>query len=240
VEACRDPALSLVDDVDWRAIEAGEVHVYGRDETIGAIRGKVRPGVVVRGHGAGMGIAVLGEGAPLEATARALAEDVVAFDQRGCLSPRLVLVEGTMERGGAFARALDAALADRGRMVPRGALSDDERAEAVRWLELMTFAGQTFRGEQHALALTAAAGIPPLPPTGRHVGVVVGGLEALEASIRPLQPWIVAVGTNDPSRLARLIPEHARASAIGRMQRPPLDGPVDRRDPLSPRRRGSG
>ena len=53
-----------------RAIEAGAIHVYGRDETIAAVRAAARPGVVVRGHGAGLGVALVTPAADLGARPR--------------------------------------------------------------------------------------------------------------------------------------------------------------------------
>src|SRR5208283_100464 len=88
VERAGDPGLTLVEEVDPARLFGGEVHVYGRDATIASVRGRVGERVRVRGHGAGMGIAIVSAQARLEAAADSLAEDVVAFDQRGCLSPR--------------------------------------------------------------------------------------------------------------------------------------------------------
>jgi hypothetical protein len=41
--------------------------------------------------------------------------------------------------------------------------------------------------------------------------------------------FVVAIGSDDPQAAAAIAPEHARVSPLGRMQLPPLDGPVDRR-----------
>src|SRR5262249_50441917 len=151
------------------AVERGQIHVYGRDATIREIRAQARPGVLVHGHGTGMGIAWITQAASLEAEARALADDVVVFDQRGCMSPRGVLVEGDESRAAALGRAIDSALADAARRVPRGVLAEDERAEAEQWLDTMVFGGTVWRGPEHAVAV-APEGAPLLvPPPGRHV-----------------------------------------------------------------------
>ncbi|HEY5241343.1 MAG TPA: acyl-CoA reductase, partial [Polyangiaceae bacterium] len=72
-----DGALTLVEDRDVDRIATGEVHVYGRDATIAAVRARVRPGVIVRGHGSGLGVAIVTETASIDAAAGALALDVV-------------------------------------------------------------------------------------------------------------------------------------------------------------------
>ncbi len=114
--------------------------------------------------------------------------------------------------------------------MPRGLLHDDERAEAARYGATMAFAGRTLAGEAHLVGL-APLGAPLLvPPPGRHVHVVpVASLADARSLLAELAPVIVAVGTDDAARVKSLAPAHARISALGAMQRPPLDGPVDRR-----------
>jgi hypothetical protein len=229
VEAARDPGLTLVDDVDLGRLFGGEVHVYGRDRTIASVRAGVGERVRVRGHGAGMGVALVGSGAELGAAARALAGDVIAFDQRGCLSPRVALVEGEA-RGSLFASSLDVALGEAGGRVPRGALHEEERAEAARYAATMGFTGTVLAGEGHTIGL-APLGTPiVVPPSGRHVHVAsVRSLAEAGLLLAELAQVIVAVGADDATSAARITPVHARLSPLGQMQRPPLDGPVDRR-----------
>jgi acyl-CoA reductase-like NAD-dependent aldehyde dehydrogenase len=204
-----DPSVTLV---TGDAIEEGEIHVYGRDETIAEVRARAR--VAVKGHGTGMGIVVLSPRADLEEAAAAIADDVIPFDQRGCLSPRLVFVEGDAPRlAELLHRALEAA------RVPRGALTEDERIEARRWLDSATMAGEVHQGKDHLVAVGGSL----VPPPGRHVQVVP--FERLD--LQEIARFVVAVGTDDPDRYA--LPPHARISPPGMMQRPPLDGPVDRR-----------
>src|SRR5262249_25486731 len=57
VAAATDPVFVLDDAFDVATIPEGEIHVYGKDETIAAVRAKARPSVRVRGHGAGFGVA---------------------------------------------------------------------------------------------------------------------------------------------------------------------------------------
>jgi len=230
VEAAGDSGLCVVEEKDVGAVEAGEIHVYGRDSTIAAVRARARPGVTVRGHGAGMGVAIVSAAADLEAAARALALDVVAFDQRGCLSPRAVLALGARARAEALAEALDTALSSLGTRIPRGQLLKDETAAASLWREACAFAGRVREGTDHVVAV-GPEGTPLLvPPSGRHVIVVASSsVEAMAAALAPVAPFIVSVGTDDPRWVGAVAPALARVSTLGRMQRPPLDGPVDRR-----------
>jgi acyl-CoA reductase-like NAD-dependent aldehyde dehydrogenase len=228
--AAGDDALTLVDERDVASLDAGEVHVYGRDATIAAVRARVPPGVVVRGHGSGMGIAIVSRDAQLDAAADALARDVVAFDQRGCLSPRLTMVLGSAARAEAFAEALHASLGALGMRVPRGQLSGGERADARRWRDALVFAGRVWDATEHAVALAPEGAPLPVPPAGRHVTVVpMSSPDAVVAALAPVARFVVAVGTDDLGGLGAMALAHARTSELGAMQRPPLDGPVDRR-----------
>jgi hypothetical protein len=210
--ALADPRVTIGGGDDEGATE---IHVYGRDETIAEVRRAAGPNVRVRGHGAGMGIAIVTR--DFEEAARALAEDVIPFDQRGCLSPRVAYVRGDAE---AFGAALFDALESRGREIPRGAI--DEAAEVTRWCDTIAYAGKLHRGETCAVGI---ADVRAIPPTGRHV------------LVRPFPPalgddarFVVAVGSDmSPDESRAIAPPHARISALGMMQRPPLDGPVDRR-----------
>jgi hypothetical protein len=228
VEAAADPDLTLTDDRDVARIEAESFHVYGRDETIEAVR-RAAEGRAVWGHGAGMGAACLTRGAGVPGAADLVARDVVAFDQRGCLSPRIVFVEGDAPRGEAFARALHEALAAWEQHVPRGSLTPDELARARRWIDGATVAGPTWASQDHAVALFDWRSPFALPPPGRHVHVgAVGSPDEARRALASLGRSLVAVGTDDARAIAGAAPL-ARVAAVGRMQRPPLDGPVDRR-----------
>jgi hypothetical protein len=231
VHAAADPAVTLVEDRDVARVVAGppglarRVDVYGRAATIAGVRASVAEGVEVRGHGPGMGVAVVA--GDVAAAAGRVAVDVAAFDQRGCLSPRVVLVVGDPSRAEELALELHAALAALGRRVPRGSLDAEESAGASRWRDAVAFAGRLFAGEDHAVGLLASLDPSMLPPAGRHVLVVPLAPEGgVESALAPVAPYVVAVGSDDPAVAG---PPHARRSALGAMQRPPLDGPVDRR-----------
>jgi len=232
IERAGDRGLSLVGDVDTARIFGGEVHVYGRDATIADVRAHVGERIRVRGHGAGMGVALVSESASLEDAASSLAADVVAFDQRGCLSPRIALVVGDAARASRFAEALDAALTLAGVRVPRGVVHDDERAEASRYESTMAFAGRVITRADHIVGVGPVGAPLVIPPPARHVHVApAASADEARRLLADLAHVIVALGSDDVPLAATVAPPHARLSLLGEMQRPPLDGPVDRRDP---------
>ncbi len=230
VEAIADPEVRLDESFDVASVEEGEIHIYGHDATIADVRARARPGARVVGHGSGMGIAWVSARADLEEAARGLADDVVVFDQRGCLSPRMALVEGSAERADQFADALHEHLERLDLLVPRGPLPADERAASDRYVATMTYACRALVGTQHAIGI-APPGAPMIPcPPYRHVHVVSCPTENDAAVLlEPIAASIVALGSDDDEAARRLAPRWARRSSLGRMQRPPLDGPVDLR-----------
>lgn len=231
VEAAADPAIVLDEDYDVAAQDRGEIHVYGRDETIADVRAKAR--VPVRAHGSGMGVAWVSARASLDAAARGLADDVVVFDQRGCLSPRVAFVEGDLARAAAFADALHAELERLDAAVPRGPMPADERAASGRYVATMTYASDVRVGSQHAIGVAPPGAPLVLPPPYRHVHVAAcEALAGAEKLLAPLAKGIAAIGSDDADAaraLSAALAPRARVSELGRMQRPPLDGPVDLR-----------
>jgi hypothetical protein len=229
VEAADDPRITLSLERDVAATAADVVHVYGRDASIAQVRAQVRAGVRVLGHGAGLGVALVTGKAPAAEAARALALDVAAFDQRGCLSPRVVLVVGDA-RAGEVAGRLHAELGDLDVRVPRGLLSPEETGESVRWRDTVAFADAVWTGAGHAVGLLPGRVSLAVPPAGRHVLVApVRDLAEARHAVSAVAPLVVALGSDDLAAAAAVAPVHARTAELGAMQRPPLDGPVDRR-----------
>ncbi len=222
VECMQDTSIRIEEGLDVASVDRGVIHAYGTDATLRAVEAAAR--VPVLGHGTGLGVCVVG-GDPV-AAGEAIARDVVAFDQRGCLSPRIVWVDG-----GARARDVAHALASalEASPVPRGVLSVDERGEARRWGESMRFAGQVWEGPWGAVGLTCAPDAV-LGPPGRHVHVApFATTPELRAALAPLARFVTTIGFQDGGLDPAALVPHARVVALGSMQRPPLDGPVDRR-----------
>jgi acyl-CoA reductase-like NAD-dependent aldehyde dehydrogenase len=227
--AAGDRCLRLDESLEIASIDAGEIHVYGRDDTIADVQKHAK--VRVRGHGSGMGVAWISEGADLASAARGLAEDVAVFDQRGCLSPRIALVQGDEARAAELADRLHAELDRLEEAVPRGDVPADERAAAARYVATMTYACRVLVGSAHAIGIAPPGAPLVLPPPYRHVHLAAcASVEDAARLLQPLARGIVTVGTDAPGAARALVPSWARLAALGRMQRPPLDGPVDLRE----------
>lgn len=219
--------VSIVSTLD---LEAGdELHIYGRDETVTELTATAGAGVIVRGHGAGFGVATIVKHLEIKAAAAALANDVIAFDQAGCLSPRIAFVEDPSHLE-AFADALHSALDALAGVVPRGALDAATTAELALYTATVAGLGDARIGEAHVIGVDASPRALVLPPPARALHLVAASPEIAARLIKPLARFVTIIGGEDPvaSAIAALAPG-ARHAPLGAMQSPPLDGPVDRR-----------
>jgi Acyl-CoA reductase (LuxC) len=219
--------FELVDDF----APAGGDHVfaYGSDTTLAAIRARLPPGAALHAHGPGFGIAVVDVRHATAEAAHALAADVAAFDQRGCLSPRAAFVLADRAETERFAELLARALAERARSVPLGRLDDAEQADVARFRDALIYAGSLLAAGPGWVSVTDGAAL--LAPVGRNLCVVPAASITQALSVFDASR-LTAVGVAGPSELAtelrRALPG-ARVSELGRMQRPAFDGPADRR-----------
>jgi hypothetical protein len=211
------------------------VWAFGSDATLTALRGELPAGVVLHGHGTGLGAAVVEPPSGVDETSFAdrvaaeLAVDVALFDQRGCLSPRLVLTSSP-DFARLFATALARELAELEQRVPRGSISPDERAAAVRYRDTMLYLADVLPAGGGLVGLDLEGGRMIAPPVGRLVHVA--RVEEPTQAIVKLAPVLTAVGVACSAELQERIRQAlplARVSAIGQMQKPPFDGPVDLR-----------
>lgn len=214
--------------VDELAPEAGdELWAYGSDATLAEIRRSLPAGVRFHAHGSGTGVAVVDAAHVNGETAAALARDIAPFDQRGCLSPRLAVVRGSAQQALEFSRLIASALGELEAAIPLGELDADERAEVLRYRDTLAYSGRLEAAGRGWVGSSAAV---LLAPIGRNLHVTV--TPTPEVLLAPFAPSVAALGVAGPpellSSLCVALPA-ARASSLGAMQRPPLDGPVDRR-----------
>lgn len=227
--------------VDALTPTAGEqVFAYGRQATLDALSRDLPPGVRLLAHGPGFGLVVCDESALASAELRQrlaaeLALDVVLFDQRGCLSPRLMLVQASPASALRLAEALAVALDDWQRRVPLGVIADEEHAERLRYTSTLTYAGEVVSAGQGVIGVAALDTPPTLAPAGRnlHVLPVSDAAACVVELAASLTTFAVAGSPALRAALRRAAP-HARPAALGRMQTPAFDGPVDLRFASAP------
>ncbi len=226
VRAFDDARLTLAPDLAPRDVARGEIHIYGTNDTIASVRKAAQSGVIVRAHGTAMSVAVVTKN--FARAAEKLAEDVTAFDQRGCLSPRAAFVVSHGDDDArAFARALFDALEARAKIVPRGALEKGELEDLAWWESTMQYAGTLHRGASCAVG---ALDETVYPPSGRHMLVhSIRDVGDLTRAIAGDARFVIAIGTDALAEVRAFAASQMRVTELGELQRPPLDGPVDRR-----------
>jgi hypothetical protein len=176
--------------------------------------------------------AALATRADAEQAARAFATDVIAYDQRGCMSPHALWVE----RGAAVSCAelgalVHEALAALARELPRGPLPLEAAAQQLSYRGISAMRGVLHEGRAHAVAVEDA-GVLRLSPGHRNVQVLgVDDAEALMQRLAPLGSHLKCLGVAGlaPASLAAALPMRVapRLCALGSMQRPPVDALAD-------------
>ena len=206
--------------------------LYGSSETANAVRQRFFGTLEVHGPGAGMALLTDDDG---DDAMRRLADDVAAFDQRGCLSPGVALHIGRPEHGEALSALLFSHLQRLGSARPIGVLRSEELAVRALCIQTSRLLGRVWSDASAAVAHQASCGALELAPVGRVLTIcTVDSVAAAEALAAPMAPMLSALGCDrDPLRSAFLPGYSLRRSHLGAMQKPAFDGPVDKR-PHSP------
>lgn len=196
---------------------------YGSDDTVDALQALTSSSIIRRGHG--LGVALLG--APVHGPASitaadydALAEDIAAYDQRGCLSPRVVFAEGDLKT---HAAKLDAALTRVEKRLPRGQVPAAVQAASSQWRASAAALLPTIEGASHTLVLDGGSSPRfPLGPTHRHI--LLRPVSNAEDTLRSLGPHTKVIGH---AGLAKAPVATCRVCPLGEMQRPRLSASAD-------------
>lgn len=221
-------SFALVRSLD---VAPGEVvHAYGSDETIAALRATLPPGARLWGHGHGFGVAVVDPRMD-EPMTQSLAHDVALFDQRGCLSPRLVLCVGDERASEAWSAALHRALERAAEPLPPGDIERAEVAARQDYVATMEAVGSVFSGPTAVVGHQHRPEAVRLPSFPRAVHVASAPTpDDAAALLAPLARWVTCVsGSGNMLETLATAAPRARRARLGRAQNPPLDGPVDLR-----------
>ncbi len=220
-------SFHLTDRIE--ATAGDHVWTYGTAETIEEVERSLPNDCVLHAHGPGVGVAVIDESVDPRAAARALALDMIPFDQRGCLSPRLTIWVGSQRSASNFCEELSRALEEAERRVPIGSSDPAEAEELTRYRDTVAFAGRAFEAGSSVVGTSEVCLFAPVLRN-----MHVARADELEQALGAHSAKIAAVGVLGSPSLgssARRVLPRARISELGRMQRPRFDGPVDLRAP---------
>ena len=222
----RDTAAlhALVDDAD-------AVHVFGRDETVDAIRALAPEGNVVP-HGSGLGLVHLhaAQRADFDVVASRIARDIARHDQRGCLSPHALLIEdGDAEDAEVLATAMHHALCALDVETPRGSLSAHEAQRERSWRDVALATGELASTSTHAVSVETSW--PPRDCPGlRNIAIHVAQAHRIDALMASLGTHVKCLGVLDDETLLAARSRFAQASEVvvaGEMQTPRFNARMD-------------
>jgi hypothetical protein len=223
--------------------------VYGSDETVAAVRSAARPTTRIVEYHHRVGLAVIGRSATvpgsIEAAAAALARAVAVFEQRGCVCPHLVYVEGGPDEAARFAETLAVVFEALEEVLPSAPLSAEEGAalqqlRGTAELAAASGAGSVRHGGSGTWTVIVEGGSVGGPPTfARGVRVrSIADVAELAGKVEALGPHLQTVGyAGLGARLAPVAEALARAGAsrivpLQRMSFPPPWWLHDGRGPL--------
>ncbi|HEY1787588.1 MAG TPA: acyl-CoA reductase [Verrucomicrobiae bacterium] len=259
-----DPKLgACLEIAEWRGGNAGLenalfaeadcVTATGSDETLDSIRAKLPGWVRFLGYGHRVSFGfVAGEilfGSRAGKIVSAAADDVIAWNQLGCLSPHVIYVQtGGDVSPERFAELLADELARRESAEPRGEISTEESAAIASRRSIYEIrAAHSPEGTQHwrsegSTAWTVVFEVDPrfqLSCLNRFIYVKpVSDLKALLESADSVRGKVSTVGIAAPDEaIPELAAQLARWGAtricpLGQMQNPPLTWRHDGRPPL--------
>lgn len=217
---------------------ADVVSAYGSDDTLQRLRAGLSATVGFVAHGHGLGAAFVDEGALVDeaaaaSSASALAFDVAAYDQRGCLSPLVVWVrEGAPVAPERFGQLLFEALGRLAKTLPRGPLPIEAAAAQLNFRGVTALRGTLLEGDGFAVCCEGAGALR-ISPGYRNLQLLsIGHASELSARLAPLGVHLKCLGvagvSDVPALLAALPARVApRVCALGRMQTPPLHALAD-------------
>jgi hypothetical protein len=233
--------------------EASCVTVTGSDETLAELRGRLPLRVRFLGYGHRVSFGFVAQealdGYGVDRWIQRAAEDVVAWNQQGCLSPHLFYVQsgGSMSAEG-FAEALAAEMARLETVEPRGPLPVAESAGIASRREFYQVRAAASRGtrlwcSEGSTAWTVVYEEDPLFQLScLNRFVYVKGVADLAEALREAEPVRehlstvgVAAAEGDAEELALSLARWGvrRVCPLGRMQHPPLSWRHDGRPGLA-------
>lgn len=220
--------------------DADLVVAAGDDATIEALRARTRARFI--GHGNRVSFAVVAREVAGDSDARsraalALAEDIAIWDQRGCLSPQLCFVEGTVDDATRFGALVAAALRPLAERLPPAQPTRAERMALRRFRDDAEW--RAHNGEAVTLfevggdgeGVVVAEPTPAFQPTPlcRSVRVQpMTNIDAFAALLAPARSALECAGVAAPAPRWPLLTEVLsaggvhRVCALGEMQHPPL------------------
>jgi len=219
--------------------------VYGDDASVSGLAALTRPGCRIIAHGHGISAAYVRRSQLMAAddarrAADALALDVAAYDQHGCLSPQFACVEtGGKFTPRAFAELLAReALPALALQLPAAEPNLTERGARLQWQAAAAVRGEVYAAAEHVVSFEHA--LPPRPsPGGRLIAIHSCSDPAdLQRMLAPVRDHLkllgIAATPEERAQLHELMRRETPTDVcpLGEMQTPSFDALADGRAPF--------
>jgi hypothetical protein len=202
-----------------RLAQADLVLVYGEDQTVATLKKYLAPDAIFIGHGHAESAALIFKEAANRQHLEKLAYDMLSYDQRGCLSPRVTCIEQGGEYSPADCARLFATeiLPTIAQQFPRGGLFPGEAAEILHRRNVYGFRGTVYAGSDWTVCYDEALTWPeealprfmPFKPFAT--------LQQLKTILHPLQNRLSTLGYAGPA--TRLASWMTSVVPVGEMQK---------------------
>ena len=217
-------------ETDAAVASADAVIVLGSDASVARFRSRVRPDQAFVGYGHRLSAAILTAAASSE-DLRRLTDDLVAWDQSGCLSPRVLWVAGDSDLhdlGTRLATRLEGAVSGLDVLSPAAA-----HAQRTAWTRAVMTGRPVLRAGSWCLAVAADGA--PYPPEAAPRWLSIAPLTAVGVAAwgPALSTLGLGAGLGASDLPANLASPGLRCCRLGEMQLPPLDWLQDGLAPLS-------
>lgn len=215
--------------------QAEQVVAYGGPEAMEGLRTSAGPHAPVLLHGPRTGVVIAVE----ETDASGVADAAALFDQRGCVSPHVVLFLGDREGAGRWGRSLDIELQALDSAVPPGPVPADVAGRLQQLRGTLELRGAAGEGVGVLGRHVLLAGLNDVEPIGSRVVWVVPCEDdrAVEAALSRLGPVLQSVGMDGTVLRDRFAHAAAAAGAtrivsVRKLAFPPPEWIHDGRGPL--------
>ncbi len=171
---------------------------------------------------------VMGDDQQLDQLLDALADDQLAWDGQGCLSPRWIFVEGSPELAQMLAERAACRLPDRAELLPGTLLGDDDASHRASWLGQVGFSGWAREGRGWCCGAFDSSRLEPSPPPRSLCFVPLEDLDELALLLTPLGSRLQGMSFFGPEKRREQLVEVleplglSRVCEPGGLQRPPL------------------
>jgi hypothetical protein len=203
--------------------KADLVIAYGHDETMQTLKKQVSPTAIFMTHGHAESIAIISKTAATPDHLEKLAYDMLSYDQRGCLSPRITLIE----QGGELSPAACAkwfaenTLPRVAKQLPRGGLFPGEAEEILHQRIVHGFYGPVYYGQDWTVCYSDQLRLTREALPRFMVFNAFENHEALRQLLIPLQKQLICIGYAGDSMEAEVYRRllNVKCYALGEMQK---------------------